>query len=463
MRQTLRPDRIRAELRRRDVRLGSDDALLAYTADTFGIRFAEKACCAQHQSPAEAFCQCYFARSPVTIVKASRAFGGKTVFVGALGLVESVTLDVDVTVLAGSGQQSARVLDTMRRLWDHPNAPLHLLRGLPELHKTRFRSGHTITALTASQTAVRGAHPARLRIDEADEMDLGILEAAQGQPMDRGEIRAHTLIASTHQYPDGVMTAMLKRAVEQDWAVFEWCYRENLEPAGWLAQEQVRRKRTEVTAQMWATEFELQEPTVEGRAIDTEAVEWTFDPTLGVADAVQLENGWADARIATMDSGERHWYAHGADWAQKEDYTVIATLRCDLEPMRLVAATRLRRRPWPEMIERLHRVGKAYPGPVAHDATGGGNVVANYVELRNVTDFQMVGRARRDLFTDYIAALERREIKMPRLEPFYREHKYCSVDDLYGNGHPPDTVVACALAYHAYKTGRRPGDYGISI
>ena len=54
-------------------------------------------------------------------------------------------------------------------------------------------------------------------------------------------------------------------------------------------------------------------------------------------------------------------------------------------------------------------------------------------------------------------------IKMPRLEPFYREHKYCSVDALYGNGHPPDTVVACALAYHAFRIGRAPGDYGIII
>ena len=75
----------------------------------------------------------------------------------------------------------------------------------------------------------------------------------------------------------------------------------------------------------------------------------------------------------------------------------------------------------------------------------------------------MTGRQRRDLFISYIAALERHDLKMPRLEPFYREHKYCSVDALYGNRHPPDTVVACALAYHAFRTGRAPGDYGITI
>ncbi len=74
-----------------------------------------------------------------------------------------------------------------------------------------------------------------------------------------------------------------------------------------------------------------------------------------------------------------------------------------------------------------------------------------------------VGRQRRDLFISYIAALERHELKLPRLDPFYREHKYCRVDDLFGKGHPPDTVVAMALAYHAFRTGRQPGDYGVTI
>ena len=70
---------------------------------------------------------------------------------------------------------------------------------------------------------------------------------------------------------------------------------------------------------------------------------------------------------------------------------------------------------------------------------------------------------RRDLFISYIAALERHELKLPRLDPFYREHKYCRVDGLFGKGHPPDTVVAMALAYHAFRTGRQPGDYGVTI
>ena len=51
----------------------------------------------------------------------------------------------------------------------------------------------------------------------------------------------------------------------------------------------------------------------------------------------------------------------------------------------------------------------------------------------------------------------------PRVEPFYTEHRFCRVDDVFGSGHPPDTVVAMALAYHAFREARAPGDYGITL
>ena len=80
-----------------------------------------------------------------------------------------------------------------------------------------------------------------------------------------------------------------------------------------------------------------------------------------------------------------------------------------------------------------------------------------------LTDVTMVGRVRTDLFRHYIGAVERHEIVCPRIDVLYTEHKYCGEDDLFGNGHPPDSVVALALAYHALKSGRRPGDYGVTI
>ena len=150
------------------------------------------------------------------------------------------------------------------------------------------------------------------------------------------------------------------------------------------------------------------------------------NPQRGTVGAAQLDQGWEGE--APADAAEAY-YAHGADWGQAIDYTVIATLRCDVRPLPLVAASRSRR------------------------------VVGEYVTAP-ILDVDMVGQRRRDLFIDYFAAIERHEITAPRVEPFYSEHRFCRVDDGFGSGHPPDTVVAMALAYHAFREARAPAITG---
>ena len=99
---------------------------------------------------------------------------------------------------------------------------------------------------------------------------------------------------------------------------------------------------------------------------------------------------------APADAAEAY-YAHGADWGQAVDYTVIVTLRCDVRPLPLVAAYRSRRRPWPVMIAVLNDRMARYPGGAAHDHTGGGRVVGEYV-IAPILDVDMVGQRRRDLW-----------------------------------------------------------------
>ena len=314
-------------------------------------------------------------------------------------------------MLGGSAQQSERVLEAMTLQWRAPKAPAHLLASPPAVRKTRFVWGNMITALAASQAAVRGPHPQRLRIDEADEMLLAVLDAAHGQPMDRAGVQAQTVISSTHQHPDGTMTAVLQRAAARDWPVYEWCYRETLEPHGWLTEDQVTRKRLELPRTMWETEYELQEPSAKGRAFDAAVVERMFDADLGThIPAGDLEHIWRGqpgppAERARPDPAGA-WYCTGIDWAQKRDYTVAVVVRCDATG----AGTAI----------------GAFPALAAHD------------QLQGVT---LVGRVRTDLFRNYIGAIERHEIVCPRIDAFYTEHLYCGEDNLFGSGHPPDTVV----------------------
>jgi hypothetical protein len=120
--------------------------------------------------------------------------------------------------------------------------------------------------------------------------------------------------------------------------------------------------------------------------------------------------------------------------------------RKDVQPYRLVAFERRNREPWPAMVARFDRRVARYPGAAAHDKTGVGDVVDDY-KSSDSTGIVMVGNARKDLLTNYVAAIEDGAFVAPRIEYMYNEHLYADVNDLYGSGHLPDSVAAAALAY----------------
>ncbi|NIR62393.1 MAG: hypothetical protein GWN61_00685 [candidate division Zixibacteria bacterium] len=152
-------------------------------------------------------------------------------------------------------------------------------------------------------------------------------------------------------------------------------------------------------------------------------------------------------------------YATGADWARKIDWTIIQTWRIDCNPMRLVCWYRGARQPWALMVEEYDWQIEKYNSNAAHDATGLGDVVAEMV--RNpAEDVLMVGRERKDMISEYIGACERGEILMPHIEYVYTEHKFASVDDLFGTGHLPDTISSGAITLIAAGYG---GSLAIAI
>lgn len=427
-----------------------DDELWEYVYTMSGIAIPRHKVCPNHCAPFDAFADAYFARSVVAIWKASRGFGGKSTLLGLLTWIEAVTLAAQVTVLGGSAAQSQRVHDVTHELWFSPFAPIGLQDGDPTRFITRLKNRAWIIALMASQKSVRGPHPQRLRLDEIDEMDHEILEGAQGQPQEARGIESHTVMSSTHQYPDKTMTAMLKEAGNKGWPIFEWCWRESMgtdgDP-GWLTQRMVERKKAEVSEMMWNVEYDLQEPSFEGRAIATEYVDMAFDPDLGEYPGDQ------DVEYVFEEPVEGINYVTGVDWAQSQDWTIIRTFRTDGPVWKEVAFQRTGRMPWPWMVSRVEARLKKYGGWLVHDATGLGTVIRDLLEWpRNRTeDFVMVGNKRTSAFVEYIAAIEQKELLSPRIDFAYQEHKYVIAADLFGSGHPPDSFVAGALAWSVRK------------
>lgn len=742
----------------------SEQDLRDYLWQTFGIRYPSTPVCATHTPPWHIVRDAYFAVYPVIVLKGSRGFAGKTTILGGLAMAESCLLGADVMLLGGSARQSRRVHQAMSGWWSAPGAPRHLLKDEPGAMFTRFLRGNEVEAVPASQRSVRGGHAQRLRVDEADEMDLALLDAAMGGAMGlRAGVPRQTLIASTHQYPDKTFSEVLRRAGEKGWPVMEvcvaegtqiatasgalsiedikrgdhvythqdgeirlsrvvdqWCsgvcptvvirtgsrelvctsdhrilttnegwrcaetlrvgelvflmsevegrtwrrlsklsnrqkmrdvwqslrksfravqvlcreavaqrtravavaslgdvsglswseaqdkqempemfqdmeyrlsendsaeraapncskrkqsqapesrrdrdsfasrharaqilctgaawqvlsgfrlaglwhryrsqrkilaqqretererrreardgdksrlaarcvlgrrtalmgieaicsvepgptclvydvtvedgesfiangiivhncYRETVEPHGWLPVTEVHGKRAEMTEAMWRTEVELQEPSAEGRALDPDAVERMFVRDLGESDG---RTGQVEEFEAPMPGAT---YSTGADWGKAHDYTAIPTLRTDCQPMRFVAFYRDRKKPFHLIVPEFDRRLGYYGGVGCHDAHGIGAVVDEMLERKHLTEgyTQWQGPARMALFSEYISAIERGQIQAPLSEPWYRAHRYVTNDDLYGNGHPPDEFVGCALAYRAARAASR--------
>ncbi len=428
------PPRVQQESEHKPKRPQNNEELKAYLWDRFRIRIPDTCVCPNHTTPFRAFADAYFARFPVTVWKASRGLGGKSYLLALLGHCEADTLRAEVTILGGSGEQALRVLEYLQKFsGDEENTK----------RRTDYSGGGKVTALMASSKSARGPHPQRMRLDEVDEMELKILDAAMGQPMGIAAIAKQTVMSSTHHYADATFTEVMKRADQKGWPVYEWCYKEtSAEPDGWLTQSEIVSKRGDVTAAMWAAEYDLQEPSPEDRAILPEKVDACFKTELG-----EFE-GRLGETVTIEEPTDGATYATGCDWAKKKDFTIIDTLRTDVRPMRRVCWTRTGRLPWPMMVAKFDAQVTKYKGPACHDATGIGDAPDDYKSVA-AEGVILTGQQRGDTFTAYIAALEGEVIISPKIKYCEGEHRYCTNDDLSGSGHPPDSFVAGALAYKA--------------
>jgi hypothetical protein len=309
--------------------------------------------------------------------------------------------------------------------------------------------------------------------------------------MKRFGIDEQVVASSTHHYSNGTMTNILKRASEKvgeerPWGVFEWCYKENLvSNGGWLDDDAVARKRATVTVFMWNTEYENQEPNPTGRAIDPDKCSAAFVSSLG--DAAGTEHEYYE--FEAPDKGglpelechrckhpyepletyvtnchycriqrrltRKGVYAHGADWAKKKDWSIYTTLRIDVNPARVVAWKRTGRLDWPTMVKAFEYQVKRFGGGAAHDATGIGDVIGDYLTIGS-EGVIMQGLPRYELLSHYIHAIENSRIQMPMIKFMWDEHRLASVEDVYKGGeknHLPDSISSAALAWKASGLG----------
>lgn len=428
----------------------NDDELYELVKALWGVTIPRHKVCLHHQAPFDAFATAFYAREPQVLVKGSRGLSGKTQMMSVLGLTQAVVLGPDVNIVGGSEQQALNSLEHMKRAWAHNSAPRYMLKS-DQTQRMELTNNSIVRPLTASQRSVRGPHPSRLLLDEIDEMDPEILESAKGQPMPQKnwlgvEIPAQTTMVSTLQYPDGTMVKEMKRFREENLPIYEWCYKDSANPIdGWLSTEFIEQKKREVSRERWRVEYDLGEPSIGNRAIDSEAVEAMFD----TAAPEPLKHTRDYEEVKVEDPKDDRDYVIAADWAQSTDFTVITVWDVTYEPIRCVYYIRMNRRPYPYMVGKFNALQKRYQADGIHDATGLGRVVADLIDGR-VRNFVMAGRERDNMLSEFVSGVENNKVRAPRINTFYTEVLFASTDDLYSRAkefHLPDTFCSAALAW----------------
>lgn len=121
-------------------------------------------------------------RAPADCVVWANRGGGKT-FLGAVATMLDLVYKrgIQVRILGGSLEQSHRMQEHLRRLFEHEALAGFVRRGRAPAAKRRITLNNDSAAevLAASETSVRGVRVQKLRCDEADLFDPALWSAAQ--------------------------------------------------------------------------------------------------------------------------------------------------------------------------------------------------------------------------------------------------------------------------------------------
>lgn len=249
-----------------------------------------------HTAPFTAFADAYFRRAgSITLWHGSRGLSGKSFMLNILGLTEAFLKGSDVNLLGGSLAQSQNLHEHMRNALNAPNAPRFMIE-TESASLIKLNNRARIRPLTASQKTVRGPHPPFLILDEIDEMDIDILDAALGQPMPQKNylgqiIEPFTVMCSTWQNAEGTFSAIRKRFEERGQEIVQWCVAQDTEVTTDRGQVPIQNVTTQdfvLTREGWK---EVQHVTFMG-----------YRPTVSVL----LSNGrsltlTADHKVATAE------------------------------------------------------------------------------------------------------------------------------------------------------------------
>ena len=203
-------------------------ALKKFLKEEYEIAIPDKLICdGDHSSPFDYLWHAARGNQGDCVVWANRA-GGKSYLAAIASLLDQRwAANFHVRILGGSQDQSSMVYehycDVLRR------QELDIVRGKILKTKTLFTNNSTVNILTQSEKNVRGQHVQRLRCDEVELFDRGVMRAAQFVAQSKGGHKAAIELFSTMHKPYGLMAEQIAIAVKRHVPIYKWCVWEVIE------------------------------------------------------------------------------------------------------------------------------------------------------------------------------------------------------------------------------------------
>ena len=255
----------------------SKQRLAMYIMDFFNQMLPYPNYCENHQSQFDALSDAFFETEDFSIWYASRG-SGKTYLLSMLAYLESIFKpNCGTNILSGSLEQSMRAIAYLKYFWELPNAPVHMLVNNQVAGRGyKLNNGSYVMALAASSKSVRGGHPSKLRIDELDELDRKIYDAALGQPKTKFGIKDNVIVSSTLHKPFGLMSDILDEMDKTGAKLYKWCIKDVCDPYGFWKPDEIKRRRDQSTKAMFDAEYLCLRPQIGDSIWDFETIDKAY-------------------------------------------------------------------------------------------------------------------------------------------------------------------------------------------
>lgn len=187
--------------------------------------------CQGHVSPYQYFSDRYFNDKTKTIGWACRT-GGKSFLTGLdCWLKARFQAGWSANILGGSLDQSKKAYKATQYFWGKTAdiGGYNVLVKEPLISETTFKNGSSYGISTASTRSAHGPHQNELCLDEVDEMDIDVLNAALEQPQSLNGHPASWHYTSTLHRVGGLMSDWVDNGEARGYTLYTWCSLETME------------------------------------------------------------------------------------------------------------------------------------------------------------------------------------------------------------------------------------------